>query len=292
MAFKILKKLAIYLEMIKFSHTLFALPFALTGMVIAGRGFPGWNKFLLILLAMVSGRTTAMLLNRIIDAEIDRRNPRTKDRAIPAGLVSKNTAILLSIITGAIFILSAYLLNLLCLVLAPIPLITFVVYPCTKRFTALSHFVLGSALGMAPVGAWIAVKGVFPELSVIILGIAVLFWTAGFDILYALLDIEFDKKEGLYSLPASLGVKGALMVSRFSHLFSFLLLSLLYQLSALGGFYIAGLIFIALLLIYEHSLVKPYDLSRLNTAFFNVNASISIIVFLATTIDILRSRIL
>jgi 4-hydroxybenzoate polyprenyltransferase len=291
MAFKLFEKIKIYLEMIKFSHTLFALPFALTGMLLAENGFPGWTKFLLILLAMVSGRTTAMLLNRVIDAEIDRKNPRTRDRAIPSGLVDKKYATLLAFFSGFMFLLSAYLLNWLCFILAPIPLAVFVIYPYTKRFTSLSHFILGAALGMAPVGAWIAVKGVLPDLPALILGTAVLFWTAGFDILYAILDIEFDRKEGLRSVPALLDVKGALFVSRILHLLSFILLGLLYPLFELGGFYIAGLSFIALLLIYEHSLVKPGDLSRLNTAFFNVNASISIIVLVSTTLDILRSRL-
>lgn len=285
---KIISKARIYLEMIKFSHTLFALPFALTGMLLAEKNFPGWTKFLLILVAMVSGRTTAMLLNRIIDAEIDRRNPRTKDRAIPRGLVSVKTATLLTLFTGTIFLFSAYLLNWLCFILSPIPLITFVLYPYTKRFTAMSHFILGAALGMAPVGAWIAIKNALPELPVILLGLAVMLWTVGFDILYALLDIEFDRKEGLKSIPALLGVKGALLASRLSHLGAFLLLVLLYHFFELQGFYIVGVMFTGFLLVYEHMLIKPEDLSRLNTAFFNVNASISIIIFVSTAIDIFR----
>lgn len=285
---KIISKVRIYLEMIKFSHTLFALPFALTGMLLAERGLPGLQSFILILLAMVSGRTTAMLLNRIIDAEIDRRNPRTKERAIPRGLVSVKIASLLALVSGITFLISAYLLNWLCFILSPIPLITFVFYPYTKRFTAMSHFVLGAALGMAPVGAWIAVRNALPELPVILLGLAVMFWTAGFDILYALLDIEFDRREGLKSIPVLLGVKGALLVSRLSHLGAFLLLLLLYHLFELQGFYIAGVIFTGFLLVYEHMLIKPGDLSRLNTAFFNVNASISIIIFVSTAIDIFR----
>lgn len=288
MASEFFRKTKIYLEMIKFSHTLFALPFALTGMLLAEKRFPGWSKFFLILLAMGSGRTTAMLLNRAIDAEIDARNPRTKDRAIPCGLVSTRTALLLALFSGIIFLLSAYLLNYLCFLLAPLPLITFVLYPYTKRFTNLSHFVLGTALGMAPLGAWIAVRNEMPSLSIIILGVSVLFWTAGFDILYAILDIEFDKREGLKSIPASLGVEKALLLSRLCHFISFLLLILLYPLFLLGGFFIAGLIFTGLLLLYEHSLVKPYDLSRLNVAFFNVNASISIIIFVSISFDILK----
>ncbi len=292
MVSEFLKKLKIYLEMIKFSHTLFALPFALTGMLLGADGFPGWRKFLLILLAMVSGRSTAMLLNRVIDAEIDRKNPRTRERAIPKGIVKAKSALILALVTGIIFLLSAYSLNYLCFILSPIPLITFVIYPYTKRFTPLSHFILGSALGMAPVGAWIAVRNEFPELPVMLLGLAVLLWTAGFDILYAILDIEFDRKEGLRSVPESLGIKKALVVSRLLHLVSFVLLALLYPIFDLGGFYISGLVFIALLLMYEHSLVKPSDLSRLNTAFFNVNASISIIVFVTTSFDILRGRML
>ncbi len=288
MVSEFLKRFKIYLEMIKFSHTLFALPFALTGMLLAADGFPGVRKFLLILLAMVSGRTTAMLLNRVIDAEIDRRNPRTRERAIPKGVVKVKSALILAIFTGIIFLLSAYFLNYLCFILSPIPLITFVIYPYTKRFTALSHFILGSALGMAPLGAWIAVRDEFPQLPIMLLGLAVLFWTAGFDILYALLDIDFDRNEGLRSVPETFGVKGALLLSRLSHLISFTLLSTLYKFFHLGEFYLAGLILIALLLIYEHSLVKPTDLSRLNTAFFNVNASISIIVLVSTGFDVLR----
>ncbi len=285
---KIISKTKIYLEMIKFSHTLFALPFALTGMLLAEMGFPDLRTFILILLAMVSGRTTAMLLNRIIDAEIDRRNPRTKERAIPKGLVSEKKAILLAILTGIIFLISAYLLNWLCFVLSPIPLITFVFYPYTKRFTAMSHFILGAALGMAPVGAWIAVRNVFPDMPILLLGLAVMLWTAGFDILYALLDVEFDRKEGLKSVPASLGIRKALLISRLSHFFCFILLILVYHFFKLHGFFIAGLVFAGLLLVYEHKLVRPEDLSRLNTAFFNLNASISIIIFVSTAIDILR----
>jgi len=288
----LIKKIKIYLEMIKFSHTLFALPFALTGMLLAADGFPDGRTFLLILIAMVSGRTTAMLLNRIIDAEIDRRNPRTRERAIPAGLVSIKGAVFFTFISGVVFLFSAYLLNFLCLLLAPVPLFTFVIYPYTKRFTSLSHFILGSALGMAPVGAWMAVRNSFPEIPIIVLGAAVMFWTAGFDILYAILDIGFDRQEGLRSIPADHGAGKALKVSRLCHLISFLLLSTIYYLYKLSGFYLAGLLFTGVLLIYEHSLVKEDDYSRLNTAFFNVNASISIIIFIATTIDVLRGRLL
>lgn len=282
----ILGKIRIYLEMIKFSHTLFALPFALTGMIIAGQGFPSLRTFLLILLAMVSGRTCAMLLNRIIDAEIDKLNPRTRDRAIPKGIVKIKNSIILAIISGAIFMLSAGLLNTLCFILAPIPLLVFVFYPYTKRFTYLSHFVLGSALGMAPVGAWIAVKGTLPDTDIILLGLAVLFWTAGFDILYALLDIEFDRSAGLRSVPETFGVNGALWISRACHFIAFLVFLLIPEFHPLSFIYLLGVFVGGVLLLYEHFIVRADDLSRLDTAFFNVNASISVIIFVFTFLDV------
>jgi len=282
----ILKKTQIYLEMIKFSHTLFALPFALTGMILAANGFPEMMTFLLILLAMASGRTTAMLFNRITDAKIDNLNPRTKGRAIPAGLVDLKNSIIIAICCATIFLSSAYMLNWLCFALAPVPLIVFIIYPYTKRFTRLSHFVLGAALGMAPAGAWIAVTGELPPPAAFVLAGAVLFWVAGFDIIYAIQDIDFDRGAGFYSIPEKFGIQGAFFFARACHLVFFILLASLPIFFPLRGVYFSGMGIIALMLLYEHLILKINELSRIQHAFFNVNAAVSITMFLFTATDI------
>lgn len=271
--------------MIKFSHTVFALPFAFMGAILAARGIPSLEKIFWILIAMIGARSAAMFLNRLIDWRIDALNPRTKDRAIPKGLITPVQTVVFIIMSFAIFFLSAYMLNELCFKLAPIATGILILYSYTKRFTWLSHFVLGIALSMAPIGAWIAVTGRF-ELPAFILGLAVVFWLAGFDILYALLDIEFDKKMGLYSIPRFLGIKKSLWVSRGFHLTMIILLLLLYPIMALGKFYLIGIIAASGLLIYEHSLIKEHDLSKINIAFFNANAYVSLCIFIFTLIDV------
>ncbi len=281
----IFEKIKIVLEMIKFSHTVFALPFAFMGAILSARGIPSPTKIFWILIAMVGARSAAMFLNRLIDWRIDALNPRTKERAIPKGLITPAQTVIFILISFASFFLAAYMLNTLCFKLAPIAAGVLILYSYTKRFTWLSHFVLGIALSMAPIGAWIAVTGNF-ELPAFILGLAVVFWLAGFDILYALQDIEFDKKMGLYSIPRFLGIKKSLLVARGFHLIMIILLLLFYPVMGLGKFYLFGIAAASGILIYEHSLIKEEDLSKINTAFFNANAYVSLCLFIFTFIDV------
>ncbi|MFZ3063966.1 MAG: UbiA-like polyprenyltransferase [Nitrospirota bacterium] len=280
----ILEKTKTILEMIKFSHTLFALPFAFMGAILSARGIPSLDKIFWILIAMIGARSAAMFLNRLIDWRIDALNPRTKDRAIPKGLITPLQTVILIISSFAVFFFAAYMLNELCFKLAPFAAGILILYSYTKRFTWLSHFVLGIALSMAPIGAWIAVTGRF-EAPAFILGIAVVFWLSGFDILYALQDIEFDKKMGLYSIPRFLGIKKSLWLSRGFHFLMVIFLLLLYPAMGLGKFYLIGIIAAAGLLIYEHSLIREHDLSKINVAFFNANAYVSLCIFVFTLID-------
>lgn len=280
-----LHRLKIFLDMIKFPHTIFALPFALTSAFIASNGIPPFEKLFWIITAMVGARTGAMSFNRLVDMHIDAKNPRTKDRPLPKGLISKEAVIFYTVISFALLIFSAYMLNKLCFYLSPIAIVILTGYSLTKRFTHFSHIVLGLALAGAPLGAWIAIKGVV-ELLPVILSFAVLFWVAGFDILYALQDLEFDKKEGLHSIPVKFGIKKSIIISRIFHLIMFFLLSFVYFLGKLGLSYIMGLFIILILLIYEHSLVKENDLSKLDIAFFNMNGYISVLFFIFTVIDV------
>jgi 4-hydroxybenzoate polyprenyltransferase len=280
----IAEKLITYLRMIKFPHSVFALPFAFTGAIMAADGIPSPRKLIWITIAMVGARSGAMGLNRIIDRRIDKANPRTRDRELPMGVIKLSEAGLFTMISFAIFVFATYMLNPLCLKLSPIALAVLFIYSYTKRFTWITHFVLGLALSAAPLGAWIAVKGTF-DLEIIPMGIAVIFWLAGFDTLYALQDIEFDKSHGLYSIPRRFGIKKALFLSRTLHLITFLMLIITGILFRLGIFYWLGMMVIAGLFIYEHSLVKEDDLSRLDVAFFNMNGYISITVFVFTLMD-------
>ncbi|MDD2318566.1 MAG: putative 4-hydroxybenzoate polyprenyltransferase [Geobacteraceae bacterium] len=282
----VLGTLRTFLETIKFSHTVFALPFAFTGAVLAASGLPSLYQAFWILMAMVGARTAAMGLNRLIDAELDRANPRTCGRAIPAGLLGKNTVFLCSGAAVILFFVAAYRLNHLCFILSPLALFLLVVYSYCKRFTALSHVVLGLCLAVAPVGAWIAVRGSV-ELSPFILGVAVLFWVAGFDILYALQDLEFDRSAGLCSIPARFGARGALLTARLFHVVTCVMLLFLAVAAGLGIAYLAGVCIAVLLLSYEHWLVKDGDLAKLDAAFFTMNGYISITVFFFTLGDVL-----
>lgn len=281
----ILPRMRTYLELIKFSHTVFALPFALTGMFLAARGLPDLKTILFILLAMVGARSAAMGLNRVIDAKIDGANPRTRDRHIPAGLVKKREAWFLIALSLGLLIFSASMLNPLCLKLAPLLILVLFIYSYTKRFTWASHIILGMALGAAPLGAWIAVTGSV-DWRILLLSFAVTFWVAGFDIIYALLDIDFDRRYGLHSIPSYLGPKNAITVARFFHLFMAVLLLGIYHFFSLGSLYLIGLLFCVALLVYEHSLVKENDFSKLDMAFFTVNGYISITFCLLTFLDI------
>ncbi len=285
----ILEKTRIILEMIKFSHTLFALPFAFMGAILAARGIPSLDKIFWILAAMVGARSAAMFLNRLIDWRIDALNPRTKDRAIPKGLITPAQTVIFILISFIILFFAAYMLNPLCLMLTPLASAILILYSYTKRFTWASHLILGLALSMAPMGAWIAVAGRF-EAPAFVLSFAVMLWLAGFDILYALQDIEFDKRMRLYSIPRFLGIRKSLWVSRTFHFFMAITLFSIYPLMNLGIFYLIGVALASMLLIYEHSLIKEGDLSRINAAFFNANAYISLSLFTFTFIDVVIMR--
>jgi 4-hydroxybenzoate polyprenyltransferase len=286
------ERLRVTLEMIKIEHTLFALPFAFLGAAMAARDVPPqpasfWVlKLLWITLAMVGARSAAMTFNRIADREIDRRNPRTAGRALPAGLLDLRFAWIFTIAASALFILAASQLNRLTLVLAPVALGSVFLYSYTKRFTALSHLVLGWCLAIAPSGAWIAIKGDL-NLLPILLSLAVMLWTAGFDILYACQDFDFDRRAGLHSIPQRLGISRALWVARAIHLMMFAALVLFFSAARLGWVGLIGVVATGALLVYQHSIVKENDLSRLNAAFFTTNAFVSIILFVTMGSDAL-----
>ena len=281
------EKFKTLLEMIKFSHTIFAFPFALMGVVLASLAngkAPGIGQVFWVCVAMVGARTTAMGLNRLIDAKIDAKNPRTAERHIPAGKVSLLEATLFILVAIIIFFFSAWMLNPLCLKLAPVALGFFVLYAYCKRFTHLAHVVLGICLAAAPIGAWVALRG---DLGwpVISLGIAVLFWVSGFDVFYALQDYDYDVEHGLHSVPSKLGKEKSFLLVRIFHGLMLLFLFLVLPGSGLGWIYFSGVVVVAGLLVYEHMLVKPDDLSKLDAAFFNMNGYISVTIFLFTLID-------
>src|SRR5512141_935817 len=264
--------------MIKFPHTVFALPFAFTGAMLAAGGIPVWDKILWITLAMVGARSGAMGMNRLLDADIDAKNPRTKTRAIPAGLLTKAQVGVFSLISFALLVYSAYRLNPLCLKLSPLAIAVVTFYSLTKRFTWACHIFLGLALAFAPVGAWIAIRGSI-DLPVIILAVAVLTWVAGFDIFYALQDIDFDTQAGLHSIPRHLGVSGSLWVARLLHLVTIAGLLYIYYPLGLHFIYLIGIGVVAAMLVYEHLLLRNGDLDKLDAAFFNMNGYISVTVF-------------
>ena len=281
-----IRKMALLLDLIKFSHTIFALPFAFMGAILADRGVPAPSILLWIVLAMVGARSGAMAMNRLADQEIDARNPRTRERALPKGLVRRGEVILLMLGSFALFLFAAARLNPLCLKLAPFAMAVLILYSYTKRFTFLSHLILGLALAMAPLGAWIAVTGEVAAAPVV-LGLAVLFWVAGFDILYAMADIDFDRASGLYSIPARFGVASGMTLSRTLHALTLLLLLLLIFLSGLHSFYLTGVLLASGLLVYEHLLLIRYGLKRLDAAFFTANGLLSITLFCFTLLDLL-----
>ncbi|MCI0692399.1 putative 4-hydroxybenzoate polyprenyltransferase [candidate division KSB1 bacterium] len=272
--------------MIKIEHTLFALPFAFLGAVLAVRGLPAWDKILWIVVAMVGARSAAMAFNRLVDREFDAANPRTRMRAIPAGLLSARFVILFTIVSAAVFFLAAFMLNRLTLILSPIALASVLFYSYTKRFTSLSHLVLGWCLSIAPTGAWIAVRGAIDSPAPLLLSLAVMLWTAGFDIIYACQDRDFDLQAGLHSIPQKLGVSRALWISRGLHATMFVALTLIYFLTGLHWIGLLGIISTAGLLIYQHRLVRADDLSRLNMAFFTTNAYVSLILFVTIAADV------
>ena len=282
----VLAKIRTTLEMIKFEHSVFALPFALTGAMLAVRGWPAWRQVFWIVVAMVSARSAAMTFNRIADFRFDSLNPRTQSRALPAGRLSLTFAAGFTVISCALFLLAAHELNRLAFVLSPVALAILFLYSYTKRFTLLSHLVLGFCLGMSPVAAWIALRGDI-RVSVVLLGVAVTFWVAGFDIIYACQDVEFDHALGLHSIPRRYGIAVALVISAVLHVAMVALLVAVARIEHLGWVALAGLAAVAGLLAYEHALVKPSDLSRVNAAFFTVNGYISILFMVTWAADLL-----
>ena len=278
-------RVAVFLEMIKFSHTIFALPFAFTGALLAARGLPTLSQAFWIVCAMVGARTAAMGLNRVIDAEIDGRNPRTSGRAIPAGLLGRGAVLFFIVLSVLLMLFAARMLNPLCLYLSPLALGFILLYSYCKRFTALAHVVLGICLAGAPLGAWIAIRG-SADLPAFMLAGAVLFRVAGFDILYALQDMDFDRRSGLHSIPAKLGVNGSLWTARVFHLATCGFLLALYLYMGLGPFFLAGIIATCGMLLYEHYLLRGGDLDCLDAAFFNMNGYISVTLFAAALLDV------
>ncbi|HEY0378562.1 MAG TPA: UbiA-like polyprenyltransferase [Pyrinomonadaceae bacterium] len=267
------------LEMIKIEHTLFALPFAFLGAVLAAGGLPTAQQALWITLAMVGARSCAMAFNRIADREIDARNPRTRARALPSGALSVGFVWAFTVVSAALFFTAAAMLNRLTLVLAPVALASVLLYSYTKRWTMLSHLVLGWCLAIAPAGAWVAVRGALDSPVPFLLSLVVMLWTAGFDVLYACQDYEFDCRAGLHSIPRRLGVARALWVSRLFHAQAFSTLVALYLVTHLGPLALVGVAATGALLVYQHTLVRPSDLSRLDAAFFTTNAFVSVILF-------------
>jgi 4-hydroxybenzoate polyprenyltransferase len=269
-----------FLDAIKFEHTIFALPFAYIAMVLAAGGWPGLHVVVWVTLAMVGGRTLAMSANRLIDRYLDAANPRTAARHLPAGLLTVRQVVRAAVVSAGLLFLAAWQLNQLCFILAPVAALFLIGYSYTKRFTWLSHFILGFTDGIAAAGGWIAVSERFDP-PVFVLWFALTVWIGGFDLLYACQDVDFDRANGLQSIPARFGIAAALRVARACHVLTILAFATLGWLVGLGVVYWVGVLVVAGLFVYEHSLVSPTDLSRLDIAFFNVNGYIAVILFLA-----------
>jgi len=265
--------------MIKIEHTLFALPFAFLGAVLAANGLPSARQLVWITAAMVGARSTAMAFNRIADREYDARNPRTSNRALPAGVLSVGFVWAFTLVSASLFLIAAAMLNRLTLWLAPVALASVVLYSFSKRWTLLSHLLLGWCLSIAPTGAWIAVRGALDSPVPLLLSLVVMLWTAGFDVLYACQDYEFDVQAGLHSVPKQFGIARALLIARGLHIAAFAALVALYWITHLGVFALIGVVATAALLFYQHRLVRSDDLSKLNAAFFTTNAFVSLILF-------------
>ncbi|HEY9207034.1 MAG TPA: UbiA-like polyprenyltransferase [Candidatus Methanoperedens sp.] len=286
-------KLRLYADFVVLKHTLFAIPFAYLGAFLATRGIPELRILFWVGLAFLGARSAAMALNNLVDVDIDARNPRTADRELPSGKIKLYEVWGIIIVSYFLLFYSSYKLNWLCLLLAPIIPLTSIIYPYLKRFAPVSHFVLGLNLGYAPVGGWLAVRGTidFPfgatELAMLLLLFSVTFWVAGFDMIYSLLDLDFDKKNGLYSVPSFFGVKNALLFSFLSHILMLaFLVGLMYVLD-LGVIFKAGLVIIAVLIWYEHTLVRADNFTNIPVAFFNVNAVVSLSMLAFTVADVL-----
>ncbi len=283
------RSIGVTLEMIKWEHSVFALPFALTGAMLAAHGWPAGTKLAWIVVCMISARSAAMAFNRWADADLDAANPRTRLRAIPAGLLTRRFAAGFTILMAAVFLVGAWRLNRLTLILAPVVLAVLFLYSYTKRFTRWSHLFLGLALGIAPSGAWIAIRGSLDP-RIVVLTVAVLFWVAGFDVLYACQDEVHDRTSGLLSVPATLGLAPAFWIARIMHVLMLGLLLWLAVLFHLGPIAGVGIVAVAALLLWEHVIVSPRDLTRLNAAFFTMNGVIAVIFFVFVAADLLIRR--
>jgi 4-hydroxybenzoate polyprenyltransferase len=282
----ILKKINVLLEMIQFKLTIFAMPFALTGAILAGRGMPKWSTILWVVLAMVGARTCAMGFNRIVDRKFDQNNPRTATRAIPAGAVKPWEAWAMVVVAGMLFFFSCWQLNLLTLQLAPLALGLTLFYSLTKRFTFFCHLILGLALAFSPLGGWVAVSGSLHDYP-FMLSLGVIFWVAGFDTIYACLDADFDKIIGLYSLPSRIGKEKAFRLAGFFHFLAFVFFLFTGWQAHLNSFYYGGVVVAAGALFHQHMLVKPEDLSRIHASFFSMNGLISVTLFVATWLSLI-----
>jgi len=288
-AVPVFHNLRLTLEMIKWEHSIFALPFALCGAMLAAGGFPPVHQLVWIIVAMVAARSAAMAFNRWADAALDAANPRTSARALPAGQLSPGFVATFVVVSSGVFVLAASQLNRLTLLLSPVALAVLLVYSYTKRVTRWSHLVLGFALGIAPAAAWIAVRGSLDP-RILLLTAAVTFWVGGFDVLYACQDYDFDRQAGLHSVPRFIGIRRALWVARGFHLVMVAFLVALLVVFAMGKLAAFGVLVVILLLIYEHSLVKADDLSRLDAAFFTMNGVISVLFFVFVAADLLLRR--
>jgi 4-hydroxybenzoate polyprenyltransferase len=285
----VLHNLRVTLEMIKWEHSVFALPFALCGAMLAARGLPTAHQLAWIIVAMIAARSAAMAFNRLADASIDAANPRTSTRALPAGHLTPTFVGTFVVISAAIFVVAAAQLNRLALWLSPVALAVLLLYSYTKRFTRWSHLVLGFALGIAPAAAWIAVRGSLDP-RILLLTAAVTFWVGGFDVLYACQDYDFDRQTGLHSIPSFLGIRRALWIARAFHVIMLLLLVSLIISFDLGKLAMVGVVVVAVLLAYEHSLVSAENLSKLNAAFFTMNGVISVVFLVFVAADLLLRK--
>jgi len=285
----VLRSTRVTLEMIKWEHSIFALPFALTGAVLAAGGWPPVRVLLWIVVCMVSARSAAMAFNRLVDSEIDAANPRTAMRALPKGELSRGFVLSFTVLAAGVFVFGAAMLNRLTLELSPIALIVVLAYSYMKRITRWSHVVLGLALGIAPSAAWIAVRGSLDPRALLLTGIVIL-WVGGFDVLYACQDFEHDRKAGLNSIPQAFGLEGAFWIARVMHLGMAALLFVLLDAFGLGLIALVGVAIVLVLLAYEHSIISPHDLRRMNAAFFTLNGVISVVFFTAIAADVLHRR--
>ncbi|WP_139489173.1 UbiA-like polyprenyltransferase [Brevibacillus dissolubilis] len=284
-----INKIKIILEMIKFEHSIFALPFAFMGAVLGSivveGTWPTWSEIFWVIVAMVGARSAAMSLNRLIDRFIDAKNPRTATRAIPAGLLSALEVVAFIVVSFAALFYAAFQLNDLAVKLLPLAVFVLILYSYTKRFTWLCHFVLGVAIGFGPLGGWVATTGQI-DTTAMLLFLSVVLWTAGFDIIYACQDADFDRQAGLFSVPSRFGIANALLIARGCHILTIIGLFSLYLYASLSIWFLIGVIVSAVILVYEHSLVKPNDLSKLDMAFFNMNGVLSVVMFVFTMIDL------